>query len=201
MKTKSIIQGLLILVMGGALTVFTSCNKQASLSVEEIDDLKYLREEEKLARDVYLHSFELYGEAVFNNIASSEQKHMDKMLELLNSYDIQDPASVERGVFNNTELQHLYNTLITKSDSSLLDAFIVGAIIEDVDIFDIEENISRTNQQDILNVYDKLECGSRNHMRAFTNELEALGYSYTPQYISLEEYNAILAETSGGCGN
>ena len=191
---------LTVLSLGFAMTTFGSCTKKDTLTTQEIEDLKYLREEEKLARDVYLYSYDLYQEAIFENISTSEQKHMNKLLGLLNQYNIDDPASTVRGVFNNQELQSLYNTLIAKADSSLLDALIVGATIEDVDIYDIDEFVARTSKNNIIRIYEKLECGSNNHMRAFTGELTALDYIYTPQYISLSEYNVILSAESGGCG-
>ncbi|MDP2030099.1 MAG: DUF2202 domain-containing protein [Thiobacillus sp.] len=49
-------------------------------------DLLFMREEEKLARDVYLTLYETWGLAVFSNIASSEQSHMDALLKLLRTY-------------------------------------------------------------------------------------------------------------------
>jgi len=197
---KKISKIIAILVVGAISITFNSCSKAKKLSEEEKNDLRYLREEEKLARDVYLYAYSLYGEDVFSNIASSEQKHMDKVLRLLNDYQINDPASATVGVFNNAELQNLYNVLASQCDSSLKDALIVGATIEDVDIFDIDEFFSHTSQKDIIDTYEKLNCGSENHMRAFTGKLEDMGYSYTPQYISLEEYTAILSSASGGCG-
>jgi len=199
MKAKKIMIGIAFLTLGLSMTTISSCNKQDNLSTEEIADLKYLREEEKLARDVYLHAFDVYEKTIFQNISSSEQSHMDRMLVLLNTYHISDPASTEIGIFNNEELQDLYNALIEKTDSSLLDALIVGATIEDVDIFDIDAFISRAKHQDILDTYEILKCGSNNHMRAFSSKLEALGYVFTPQFLSLAQYNEILAGEHGSC--
>ena len=42
-----------------------------------------MREEEKLARDVYLTLYDIWGTPAFNNIASSEQTHMDAVLMLI----------------------------------------------------------------------------------------------------------------------
>lgn len=170
------------------------------LTQQEIDDLLFLREEEKLARDVYLYSFDKYGAAIFGNISKSEQKHMDQVLILLNAYQLTDPASIERGVFTNQTLQNLYNDLIAQSDISLKDALAVGATIEDLDINDIEENIDRTVKEDILIVYNNLKCGSRNHLRNYTNQLEIINVNYVPQYISLEEYNEIINSSNEKCG-
>lgn len=199
MKLKNIITMITLFGMGSLFLSLGACNKQKDLTTEEIADLKFLREEEKLARDVYLYAFDIYNEDIFNSIAGSEQNHMNQMLSILNNYDIEDPATEERGVFNNIELQALYDQLIVKTDSSLLDALIVGATIEDVDIYDIDEFLSRTDKDEIITVYNNLECGSNNHMRSFVAQLNSLDYDYVPQYISLEHFNLILAEENGGC--
>lgn len=190
------------------ITVFSSCTDnennaellKEALSEEEITNLEFLREEEKLARDVYSFSFEKYGENIFNNISQSEQQHMDQVLKLLNTYQISDPASTEIGVFNNAELQNLYDNLTAKSALSLADALIVGATIEDLDIKDIADYELITNKLDILSVLGSLKCGSRNHLRNYTNQLEIINVNYVPQYISLEEYNEIINSSNEKCG-
>lgn len=170
------------------------------LAQQEIDDLLFIREEEKLARDVYLFSFDKYGVAIFGNISKSEQQHMDQVLTLLNSYQIVDPASTERGVFTNQTLQNLYNDLVAKSNISLIEALAVGATIEDLDINDIEVNIDRTVKEDILIVYNNLKCGSRNHLRGYIGQLTLNGVVYVPQYISLIEFTEIINSANERCG-
>ena len=190
------------------ITVFSSCTDnenntellKEALSEEEITNLEFLREEEKLARDVYSFSYEKYGEIIFNNISQSEQQHMDQVLKLLNTYQISDPASTEIGVFNNAELQNLYDNLTAKSALSLADALIVGATIEDLDIKDIADYELITNKLDILSVLGGLKCGSRNHLRNYTNQLEIINVNYVPQYISLEEFNEIINSSKEKCG-
>lgn len=180
-----------------------SCNKDddfTPLSQTEKDDLLTLREEEKLARDVYLYAFDKYALDISNNISQSEQKHMDKILFLLNRYDLADPASVTRGVFNNAELQTLYNDLTAQVDVSELEALKVGATIEDLDIKDIEEFENRTDHSDILNVYSKLKCGSRNHMRAYYGQLMDNGFTYEAQFITSDALSAIIASSNEQCG-
>jgi hypothetical protein len=186
------------------LIMFSSCSNDnenlTPLTQAEIDDLKFVREEEKLARDVYLFSYDKYQESIFDNIAQSEQKHMNSVLNLMNKYGIPDSASTVIGVFNNPDLQALYITLTIQSDISLIEALKVGATIEDLDINDIDDFINNTTKSDLLNVYDNLTCGSKNHIRAFTSELSLNDVTYVPQFISVEYYNAILSESSGGCG-
>ena len=173
----------------------------AALNQLEINDLNFLREEEKLARDVYLFSYDLYELQIFKNISNSEQQHMNSVLKLLSSYNLEDPASEIIGVYNNPELQAIYNNLIEKSKKSLLNALEVGNIIEDLDINDIALNEERTSKLDILNVYSSLKCGSRNHLRNFNNQLLNNGGSYTPNYISKDTFNVIINSENEKCGN
>lgn len=164
------------------------------LSQEETDSLIYMREEEKLARDVYLALYDIYGQQIFYNIAQSEQTHTEAIKLLLEKYDLEDPVSVdERGVFENQELQALYNSLVEQGSQSLLDALTVGATIEDLDIKDLQVANEQADNQDISAVYDNLEKGSRNHIRSFTRMIERNGGTYQAQYITQEEYEQIIA--------
>jgi len=195
--------GIIVLIIGLMITS-VGCSKDEVEEIEiavptltalEKSDLIFLREEEKLARDVYLFSLDKYEEQIFQNISNSEQKHMDQLLDLLNFYNIEDPANEEVGVFTNVELQVLYDELTMISDSSLVHAFSVGALIEDLDIKDIVLFEANTEKADILEAYEMLVCGSKNHIQGYTNKLNANGVTYIPQFISQEDYDAIL---SGG---
>ncbi len=174
----------------------------SSLSLEEIAALKFMREEEKLAHDVYVALFNVWGANVFSQIALSETTHTQAILALLTQYGIDDPAAGKApGVFEDPALQTLYNTLIVMGQPTLIDALKVGALIEETDIHDINEKKEVTNEADILQVYDSLLCGSRNHLRAFNGELLAQGVTYVPQVIAQAEWDAIAnaaAETCGG---
>lgn len=164
-----------------------------SLSDIERTSLLLMREEEKLARDVYNHLYGKWGSRVFLNISSSEQTHMDAVLMLLQKYGIDDPVgSNEPGKFLNADLQRMYNQLVALGQKSALDAFKAGATIEDLDIYDLKRISKQVDNLDILLVYGNLERGSRNHMRAFTRNIEKFNSSYTPQYITREEYDAII---------
>jgi len=148
-----------------------------------------------------LYAYNKHQAIIFNNISQSEQTHMNSVLNLMNKYGIPDSASTEIGVFNNPDLQTLYNSLTKQADISLIEALKAGATIEDLDINDIDNFTVNTTKPDLLNVYGNLNCGSKNHIRAFTSQLEINGATYVPQFISLEEYNVILNSPSGGCGN
>mgnify|MGYP000967418141 FL=1 len=170
-----------------------------ALTHEEIDDLLFLREEEKLARDVYLYSYNKYNVQIFKNISNSEIQHMNNVLQLLNKYNLQDSASPNIGEFNNVTLQSIYNELIIQSDISLLEALKVGDKIEDLDIRDIGLNEARTSKLDILSLYSTLKCGSRNHLRNFNNQVLQNNGFYIPEFISQEEFNDIISTSNKKC--
>ncbi len=174
------------------------------LSQAEKDYILKMREEEKLARDVYLTLYEVWGSQVFLNISGSEQTHMDAVKTLIDKYGLTDPmTSNDRGVFSDSKLKELYDSLVAKGKESITEAFKVGATIEDLDIYDLDEAIVKSDNMDVVFVFENLRKGSENHMRAFVSQLERYGLSYTPQYISQEEYETIISsesETGQGYG-
>ena len=171
----------------------------SELSADEAAALLYMREEEKLARDVYNFLYTTWGQPTFQNIAASEQKHMDEIKLLLDRYGLADPA-LEPGQFTNPDLQALYTQLTTQGSLSLADALKVGAAIEEIDILDLQDRLAQTDNADIQQAYNNLMSGSYSHLQAFTSTLlSQTGETYQPQYLSVEEYQAILAgATSNG---
>ncbi len=184
----------------------TAVNVLASgLSQAEVDSLTYMREEEKLAHDVYLTLYDVWGLNLFQNIAGSEQTHTDAVAGLLYTYNIPDPADTSPvGAFVNPDLQTLYDDLVAWGSKSLSDALKVGAAIEEIDILDLEEALTFINANDIRTVYQNLLKGSENHLRAFTSTLERqTGEIYEPQYMDADAYESIVSADiqRGGRGN
>jgi hypothetical protein len=168
-----------------------------SLSNNESAGLLYMYEEEKMARDVYNALYALWGQPVFQNIAASEQVHMDAVKTLLVRYGITVPGTAA-GVFVDPSLQSLYNDLMVTGKRSPADALKVGATIEEVDITDLQSRLAQTTSADIRLVYNNLMRGSYNHLRSFTNLLNRLaGEVYQPQYLSADLYQSIVTGTNG----
>ena len=130
--------------------------------------LKYMVEEEKLARDVYTVLAKSSAYPKFRNIANAEQFHLDQMSITLENYGLWNPTLKRKpGVFFNTELSALYKTLIAKGQLSALDAIQVGIIIEEKDIADLTAMEALITQEDIQFVVNYLKAGSQNHLAAF----------------------------------
>ena len=136
-----------------------------------VELLTYLIEEEKLAHDVYTVMYDLFGAKVFGNILESESTHQDQVLGLLDAYGVEDPRSEELGVFNDPDLQALYDQLIAMGSQSAQDAYQVGVLIEEKDIADITDQLATASDQDVVDVLERLRSGSENHLRAFNRQL------------------------------
>ncbi len=168
------------------------------LSDAEAEGLLYMREEEKLAHDVYVTLYQTWGLPIFDNVAQSEQQHSDSIKALLDIYALDDPASSELGVFTNPDLQGLYNDLVARGGASVAEAIKVGAAIEEIDILDLQARLAQTDNADIVQIYNNLLRGSENHLRSYVRTLQTqTGETYQPQYLSQEAYQAIMAVTNG----
>ncbi len=164
---------------------------KATLTKAETDALVFMREEEKLAYDVYSVLYAKWGLRQFSNIAKAEATHTSAVKTLLDRYGIKDPsASTKVGVFTNPDLQALYNKLIKQGSASATDALKVGALVEEVDIADLQKRATTTPDIDL--VYANLEKGSRNHLRAFTTGLRTQGVTYVPTVLTKTAYTAII---------
>jgi hypothetical protein len=141
----------------------------SDLNAEEAAGLLFMREEEKLARDVYNQMFTLWGTQKFQNIASSEQQHMDQIKLLMDRYTLTDPA-LAPGQFTDANLQALYNQLIAQGSISQTEALKVGALVEQTDIADLQARLAKTDNADIQLVYNNLMNASYNHLAAFTGQ-------------------------------
>jgi len=200
MKTKIKFALLIFTLLSTSLII--SCDKDdeavvvddttSGLSTVDADGLLFMREEEKLARDAYLYMHETWGTEIFYNISTSEQSHMDLLLKRIEQFELTDIASTDTGVFNNADLQDLYDQLIDSGKDSLIAGLIVGATIEEVDIVDLHKYIDATSNEDLKCTYDVLLLGSRNHLRGFIKNLNNNNYSYTPQFLTQEKYDEII---------
>ena len=182
---------------GQALSVST-----AELSPEEEQALLYMREEEKLAHDVYTYLYDMWGLNTFQNISRSEQAHTEAVLRVMTQYNLADPAFSTPGVFSDPELQALYEQLIQQGSQSLVDAIRVGAAIEEIDILDLQSRLAQTSNAEVQQVFSHLLSGSTSHLQAFASVYQnQTGEAYQPVYLGQADYQALLeAGGSGGFG-
>lgn len=131
--------------------------------------LRYMWEEEKMARDVYTKLNTAWDVQIFENIAAAEQKHMDSVEAVMVRYGVSmDGLSETAGVYADTNLQTLYTSLLQEGMTSQADAYAVGVTIEETDITDLTSLL----ESDILPasaeaVIENLLEASQNHLSAF----------------------------------
>lgn len=203
-----------LLLAAAAVSTFTYARRgrqgggQTPVLAEEVKaDLLFLREEEKLARDVYLFFYDEYQTPIFSNIAASEQNHMDAVKGLLDTYGLDDPAAgLDVGEFALEELQDLFDLIVfagLPEEGALEDALYLGAYIEEYDILDIMGMLEAENlPDDVRQVCENLLRGSRNHLRAFVGQWEAQrGEAYVPQLVDDDLYASIIEGSTETGGN
>jgi hypothetical protein len=142
------------------------------LTEAEESNILLMREEEKLARDVYLTLYEIWDAEIFANISESEQRHMDAIERLITRYGLEDPVVDDTvGVFTGEAFTALYDQLVLDGSVSLEDALSVGVSIEQLDISDLEKALEETSARSVRRVFENLLAGSQNHLSAFQNAL------------------------------
>ena len=183
---------LFVSLMSSSLPAF------ANLSATEQQTLSFMREEEKLARDVYQVLYKTYPLRPFANIAASEQQHMDALKNLVQRYQILDPVKTEQvGQFTDSSLMQLYQALIQRGQGSEIAALQVGALIEETDIQDLRKALANTQTQLLKQTYQNLLEGSYRHLQAFVRQLKQRQQTYQAQVLSPAELNQILQMDSG----
>lgn len=167
MKTTVLAKSLIAAVIVGGFT-----SNALALTKADADNILYIKQEEKVARDTYTALYAMWGHTTFANISVSEQRHMDAMDGLIARYQLTDTTPENPGEFSIPELQALYDELLDLGSQSLEDALWVGVLIEETDIQDLQEAIAETREKPIKRVLGNLLDGSRNHLDAFTRALD-----------------------------
>lgn len=131
--------------------------------------LRFAREEERMARDLYATLADRYdGAAPFAMITRSEQQHFDSVGRLLDRYKIADPAQdAKAGSYADPTLQKLYDQWLEQGQTSRSAAYDVGVALEQRDIADLEKTLATVDQTDVRQVFTALLNASRHHLAAF----------------------------------
>jgi len=155
-----------------------ACTITGTVTETEAAGLLFMREEEKMARDVYAYLYDKYKLPVFKNISKSENVHMTAVLRLINGFKITDNSNNNPGEYANQELKDLFVALKAKGDVSVVEALKVGVDIELKDIKDLKDELALVQNASIKTVYTNLSKGSEAHLKAFTFNLKVRGVVY-----------------------
>jgi hypothetical protein len=189
-----------------------------TLNFNERTHLEFMCEEEKLARDVYITLGAKYPNArVFGKIDDSEEQHKCAVADMLEKYGVPNPSTNDNvGVFTGKDyggyFTEKFNALVARGSVSELDAFYVGAFIEELDMIDINQcpqvivetdnginDVSEcgkvyTTKADIQRLYEHLLDGSKDHLRAYVSNIEKTTGegSYVAQILTQDQVDEIL---------
>ena len=177
-----------------------------------------MREEEKLARDVYMKLGGMYPDhPIFGKIDDSEQTHTDAVKAMIEKYGLEDPNTNDNvGVYTGEDygwyFTEKFNLLVERASLSELEALYVGAFIEELDMMDINQcpqvivdtenginDITEcgkiyTDNADVSNLYASLLDGSDSHLEGYVRNIEKyIGEgNYQAQVLTQEEVDEIL---------
>ncbi|WP_299872718.1 DUF2202 domain-containing protein [uncultured Cocleimonas sp.] len=188
------------------------------LDANEQTHLMFMREEEKLARDVYLKLGEMYPDSpIFGNIDDSEQQHTTAVKEMIEKYGLEDPNTNDNvGAYTGAEygwyFTEKFDQLVTRGSISELEALYVGAFIEELDMMDINQcpkviveadnginDVTEcgkiyTDNEDITQLYNSLLDGSDSHLAGYVKNIEKRTGegSYVAQVLPQSQVDAYL---------
>ena len=171
------------------------CIVEGSLSNSETEALLFMWQEEKMAKDVYTYLYGKYQLRVFDNISKSEAIHQQAVTRLLEAYMVPLPENDQPGIFDNQEIQDLYDNLISIGNESNIGGLTAGAMIEEKDILDLKNNLNETDNPWLTRVFSNLLKASENHLRAFNSVLKFNGAEYSPTFLNDEYFQAIISRT------
>ncbi len=204
MKKSPLIRVIPVLILAISLAFLFACDDDNNVITDQTliesdkTALLFMLEEEKLARDTYMYLDDLWSINQFSNIKNSEQTHMNAIEDLLIQNDI-EYIILPLGEFENQALQDFYNQFVIDGSVNQANALQIGATIEDLDIVDLQDYTNATTNTSLITVFNSLQCGSRNHLRSFVLGIENGGNTYTPQFLTQEDYNSIISESNEQC--
>ncbi|HZL08978.1 MAG TPA: DUF2202 domain-containing protein [Prolixibacteraceae bacterium] len=211
MKTRNRLFGMVLLA--SSIITFSSCSdspvapaddlslKSATTSLPTVfpelisgeeTGILQMREEEKMAHDVYVNFYSLWNLPVFETISTAETNHYNAVYTLITAYGLADPSTGVDGTFTNTAIAELYAQLIDKGSVSLEEALKAGAYIEEYDILDLEKLLAETDNSAVIQIYSNLLRGSRNHLRAFVSTLATYQIIYTPEIMDQDSFDVLV---------
>jgi len=163
------------------------------LGADEQRDLQRIREQRKLARDLYWDLAKHWGSLVLVRLGAAEQAHLNALDTLLDHYDLSDPvAGPAVGESGDPKFHALHAQIVEVGHRSEMAASQAGLLVEEMSLSDLAAARARTRRPEIAAVYDDLLRDSRNHLRALFRQMQRFEGEYVPQSLSLSDFEAIV---------
>jgi hypothetical protein len=225
-----ILQQIMRIILPGCISLVLCCSpvvnaaaiddSDAVLDFNEQTHLVFICEEEKLARDVYRVLGRRFPEVgVFADMEANREHSRCAVRDLLRKYRVSTPLVNDNvGVFSwgiyGRYFMEKYLVLTNQGSTTPLNAFYVGAFMEELNIQEINEcpkvivDISNginevtacgmryTRNPEVLRIYKSLLDESRRHLRLLVRGIEQqIGTgNYVAQVLQQDVVNDILAQ-------
>lgn len=146
-----------------------SPSASATVSSSLAAEIAFMREEERMARDLYAALAEAHdGATPMSRITTSEQRHFDAVGRLITTFGLTDPSTGRApGTYAYDELTTLYASLYEQGKASLDGAYAAGVAVETTDIADLQDAIAASDNATVDQVFSNLLRASEQHLRAF----------------------------------
>jgi hypothetical protein len=152
----------------GTCDLLTITAAEGTLTDAQRTTLASLAQEEQLAHDLYVAFADRYDTAVFDRIATAEQRHLDALRQLMQRYGVTDPtAGKAAGQFADPAARATYDRLLAEGAKSQAAALGVGKQVEQTDLDDLQRALTGLSAPDAQQVYTHLVAASRQHLTAF----------------------------------
>jgi hypothetical protein len=174
-----------------ALSGVQNATKIETPGPRDVQRMRFIWEEEKTARDLYISFYNETNQSIFMNLVRSEQNHMDQVKSIMDRYGVSMPVP-DQGALENQTLVQIYTDLLSRGNRSGEEALMAAATFEEISIMDLQKEIASTDNQEVIAVYQGLLAGSRKHLRSYSSALLEQGIAYTPQYLSRAEFDEII---------
>lgn len=143
-------------------------------------NLTEMREEERMARDLYTKLAASSKSEVFTRIAASEQRHLEAVERLIEAAGQDaDALSDKAGTYSVPELQKLYDEWLKEGSVSAKAAYQVGVELETADIAHLKALDTEDGSQTERVVANLLRA-SEHHLDAFQASLEGKAVNLGP---------------------
>lgn len=181
--------GVSTFVLNNVCPVFTVTDP---LTTDEIEFIYAVREDEKLAHNLYIYFVTQYPTArQLANIGNAEINHITTIERVFTYYEIDFPTLGQPGVFTDENRQAIY-TRLTAQGSTLHEAYQVMAALEEENIVIYSKVASELTNPNLQLIINNLAQSSENHFKVLVNQITAWGSIYTPTLLEASQYEEIL---------
>jgi len=120
------------------------------LGADEQRDLQRIREQRKLARDLYWDLAKHWGSLVLVRLGAAEQAHLNALDTLLDHYDLSDPvAGPAVGESGDPKFHALHAQIVEVGHRSEMAASQAGLLVEEMSLSDLAAARARTRRPEI----------------------------------------------------